>query len=272
MELNKTIFLKYLILLGLLLIILLKVKITKKMPINTDTPLVETLKLIKINDDGTANIEYSEEESSEEESSEEEPKIELSNYMQIKRSPIYSIKGFTGAYVDVRMYDYFAAEQKLGKNISPDDITVFFYDIMQQCGELRSTGIPLSALLAQAYTEGGAGRYGIDTKSNNLFGIMAIPTWKGNVYGKETQTVYDCYKCAKRAGNKYIFRVYPTMQESIQDYITLITTSPRYKTALNQPADIYLKELLKNGYGERYMHNVWLSVIKQHELEDIEYD
>ena len=38
------------------------------------------------NDDGTANIEYSEEESSEEESSEEEsseeePKIELSNYM-----------------------------------------------------------------------------------------------------------------------------------------------------------------------------------------------
>ena len=62
------------------------------------------------------------------------------------------------------------------------------------------------------------------------------------------------------------------MQESIQDYITLITTSPRYKTALNQPADIYLKELLKNGYGERYMHNVWLSVIKQYELEDIEYD
>ena len=127
MELNKTIFLKYLILLGLLLIILLKVKITKKMPVNTDTPLVETLKLIKINDDGTVNIEYSEEESSEEESSEEEPKIELSNYMQIKRSPIYSIKGFTGAYVDVRMYDYFAAEQKLGENISPDDITVFFY-------------------------------------------------------------------------------------------------------------------------------------------------
>lgn len=194
--------------------------------------------------------------------------IELSDTVLIKKTPVHNIAGQTGLYVETRIYRYYA-EQKddyLG-GLDIDDINTYFYDLSQLLSEANLYGVPVSAALAQAYTEGGAGKYGVYTVTNNLFGIMATPEWSGWVYGKENGRVYWSYKSAVYTGNKTIFKAYSDIHESIQDYLELVSTNIRYSKALFQSSYIYLSELVKNGYGEQHMYQVWMTIIEQYELE-----
>ena len=115
-------------------------------------------------------------------------------------------------------------------------------------------------------TEGGAGKSGIYTRTNNCFGIMAGPSWEGYVYSRSHGMVFKDYSTAKRYGASGLFRVYNNIEESVADYVNLIQNG-KYASALttSNPSS-YLLVLLANGYGESHMINTWTQVINKFNL------
>ena len=123
--------------------------------------------------------------------------------------------------------------------------------------------LQLPAILAQAYTEGGAGKRGVYRSTNNCFGVRAGPAHKGPVYARDRARVYASYSAARAAGATDLFRAYTSIQESVDDYISLILTSPLYKKALDTPTPKkYLQRLTAAGYGNPDMVSTWVYIIK----------
>lgn len=146
------------------------------------------------------------------------------------------------------------------------DASLYFADIYRLLKIHYVDGVWCSAVLAQAYTEGGAGKTGVYTNTNNLFGMMASSTWDGYVYSRSTKIVYESYEVAKKHGAKDLFRAYGSINESIRDYLKLVQRD-NYKSALSAKSPrAYLKELLKNGYGTSSMLNTWVTVINMFDL------
>ena len=101
---------------------------------------------------------------------------------------------------------------------------------------VKGTGILQGTVIAQAILESqqmaSDGRYYVGNsklsrEANNYFGIKCSADWKGGRYnidtGEETKT-----------GKKYIeknacFRAYPTVEDSIKDYVKFIQENPRYR-------------------------------------------
>ncbi len=167
-------------------------------------------------------------------------------------------------YIDVHLYNFDSEKPDF------DDGKKFLADVITICHTLDYNGIPLQALLAQAYTEGGAGKMGVYKHSNNLFGIKAGANWGGMVYSRETGKTYDCYETAKKRKASDLFRAYYNIEESIKDYIDLIRTSDLYKGALNKTPKKYLQYLVNHGYGSEDMVSVWMSLIKLFGLKGVE--
>lgn len=163
--------------------------------------------------------------------------------------------------IEVRIYN------RNDDDYNKADGILFFEDLMRICKVLDYEGIPLEAMLAQAYTEGGAGKRGVYTMSNNLFGIRAGANWKGYVYARNLKKTFVNYETARAFGGEDLFRAYPNIAESIKDYINLIRTSELYKGALHKSAKKYLKYITKRGYGDESMVSVWLNVIKIYKLK-----
>ncbi|MCT8345348.1 flagellar assembly peptidoglycan hydrolase FlgJ [Photorhabdus kleinii] len=92
----------------------------------------------------------------------------------------------------------------------------------------QRSGIPHLLIIAQAALESGWGQREILTAegkpSHNLFGIKAGKGWKGPVTNILT-TEYINGEPQKMKDN---FRVYGSYVEAIEDYVTLLTESPRY--------------------------------------------
>lgn len=150
-----------------------------------------------------------------------------------------------------------------------EDADIFFSDILAFCRQINHEGIPLPALLAQAYTEGGGGKAGVYRSSNNLFGIRAGGNWDRLVYSRDLKRVFDSYTAAKKFKATDLFRAYASIEDSIKDYVELIQNSPLYKKALYQSNKTYLRYLVKGGYGSSYMVNTWLDIIKIFKLNDL---
>lgn len=163
--------------------------------------------------------------------------------------------------IEVRIYD------QNDEDYNKADGMLFFKDLMRICKFIDYEGIPLEAMLAQAYTEGGAGKKGVYTMSNNLFGIRAGANWRGYVYARNLRKTFVNYETAIAAGGKDLFRAYSNMAQSVQDYVNLIRNSELYKGALGKSAKKYLKYITKRGYGDESMVSVWLNVIKIYKLK-----
>lgn len=140
-----------------------------------------------------------------------------------------------------------------------DDITMYLEKYVPK-------GMYFSAASAMAYTEGGSGKKGIYRSTNNCFGIRATSSWEGYVYARSTGKVYKDYKTAQKYGASDFFRAYDNMEESVKDYVNLIS-GDYYKEALNKnsPKE-YLKCILDKGYGESSLLNMWLGVINIYDL------
>lgn len=153
-------------------------------------------------------------------------------------------------------------------SISRTDAFLFFADILDALSAttLDTSRLPIPAILAQAYTEGGAGRYGVYRATNNLFGIRAGPAWKGAVYSRATKKTYASYSLAVSHGATDLFRAYPSIAASLDDYITLVTTSPLYTSALGKSPKKYLQALTSHGYGDTSMVSTWMQIIKLYGL------
>lgn len=103
---------------------------------------------------------------------------------------------------------------------------------------VKGTGIFSGTLIAQAILES-SGKYNtnnkwlvggskLSQKANNLFGIKADKSWKGEVYNISTgeYTPQGQYYSIKDN-----FRKYNNVEDSIKDYVRFLQNNPRYKNA-----------------------------------------
>lgn len=134
------------------------------------------------------------------------------------------------------------------------DLTSFcrFMSALEDYAESR--GYARGVISAQVAQETG---YGKSVIGKNLFNIKATTGWQGKKAQVKTFE-YD------KQGNKYntyaYFRDYDSFEESIADYIRLISTASRYTAtwaARNKPAQYFL-ELYRAGYATdiKYTQNL----------------
>lgn len=145
----------------------------------------------------------------------------------------------------------------------------YLLDIIVQLYRYAPDDLHVSAAAAMSYTEGGAGKQGVYKQTNNCFGITAGPTWTGYVYDRTAKVVYKDYETAKKYGaGSDLFRAYNSMEESVKDYISLVTGN-YYKDCLTTDCpEEYLMSLLEKGYGEAHSYSVWLAVMHMYNLKD----
>lgn len=112
-------------------------------------------------------------------------------------------------------------------------------------------GVHPKMLVAQAALETGWGRHGLQTgnerSANNLFGIKATGSWKGNQVSRVTTEVIDGVAIRQVAD----FRAYASIEESFNDYVRLIKDNRRYADVVNAGDDAqgFAKALAKAGYA-----------------------
>ncbi len=162
--------------------------------------------------------------------------------------------------LSIRLYNDYAE----GFNLV--DGETYIQDIAELLKKYAPEGFRISAGCAMAYTEGGSGKKGIYANTNNCFGIRAYSSWSGYVYARSTGLVYKDYSTAVSYGAYDFFRAYETIEESVKDYIMLMT-SPRYEAVLRMDNDAdYFNYVLDKGYGELHMVNTWLYLVDLYDL------
>ena len=114
-------------------------------------------------------------------------------------------------------------------SVSPEDKDRFISVVGEMAREdMRKNGILASFTIAQAIHETGWGTSNLAVRGNNLFGIKAYNTWKGRVYCRANQTIYNSLEEAEEIIGSALFnteeyknnffRVYSSWQESVDDH------------------------------------------------------
>ncbi|HTD72535.1 MAG TPA: glucosaminidase domain-containing protein [Steroidobacteraceae bacterium] len=112
-------------------------------------------------------------------------------------------------------------------------------------------GVDPSAMLAQAALETGWGqrmpRNADGSPSHNLFGIKAGEEWTGPKATADTMEVINGVATPRRAS----FRAYASVEESVNDFASLLKNSPRYRDviAAGHDAGAYVAGMGKSGYA-----------------------
>jgi peptidoglycan hydrolase FlgJ len=128
-----------------------------------------------------------------------------------------------------------------------------FVQQLWHCAEAAATelGIPAEALLAQAALETGWGNHVMAQRdgrsSYNLFGIKADQRWDGGQVKRETLE----YESGVAVRRREHFRTYESFEQSFQDYVAFVKSSPRYAEALSNAGDpdAYFQALQEAGYA-----------------------
>lgn len=166
--------------------------------------------------------------------------------------------------VDVKLYN----NNKEGFNTV--DGKEYLNDIKSYLEKYAPDGMFLSAASAMAYTEGGAGKQGIYKSTNNCFGIRAVPSWEGYVYARSTGKVYKDYKTSQKYGAKDLFRAYDNMEDSVKDYVSLISGDYYCGALKTDSPKEYLRYIINKGYGETSLLNMWLGLIDMYDLKEFD--
>jgi flagellar protein FlgJ len=112
-------------------------------------------------------------------------------------------------------------------------------------------GVDPSGMLAQAALETGWGqrmpRNADGSPSHNLFGIKAGDEWRGARATADTIEVVNGVATPHRTS----FRAYGSVEESINDFASLLKNSPRYRDviAAGRDAGAYVASMGKSGYA-----------------------
>jgi flagellar protein FlgJ len=111
-------------------------------------------------------------------------------------------------------------------------------------------GISPDGLIAQAALETGWGRHvprSGGVSSNNLFGIKAEATWGGG----SVQAATTEYQQAVPAAQLASFRAYSSLQQGVNDYVSLLRNHAAYQSALGTGADVgaFANALQRGGYA-----------------------
>jgi peptidoglycan hydrolase FlgJ len=137
---------------------------------------------------------------------------------------------------------------------SSEEIAAFTQKLMpllQQAGQ--QLGMSPKILLAQAAIETGWGR---SVVGNNLFGIKAGSSWTG----EKVEAATHEYENGQMVSITDAFRAYPNIEASVQDFVSLVQNSPRYRAALGWGNDVvsYAENLLAGGWATdvNYVHKL----------------
>ena len=116
-----------------------------------------------------------------------------------------------------------------GMNLNTKQRNFFKVIIPLAIQDMIDNDILASLTISQSVWEGGWGVGNIAVVANNIFGIMAAPSWKGKVYCTTTKQVYGTYEEAASHGGKRFFRAYNNWAESLSDHSSLFVNSERYE-------------------------------------------
>jgi flagellar protein FlgJ len=115
----------------------------------------------------------------------------------------------------------------------------------------RSLGVNPLGLLAQAALETGWGqrmpRTADGRSSLNLFGVKAGGEWGGARAVADTVEISGGVATQRRTA----FRAYGSIEESVNDFASLLASSPRYREAVAAGADAqaYIQGIARSGYA-----------------------
>jgi flagellar protein FlgJ len=137
---------------------------------------------------------------------------------------------------------------------SPDDVAAFTQKLMpllQKAGQ--QLGVSPKILLAQAAIETGWGR---SVVGNNLFGIKAGSSWTGQKVNAATHE----YQNGEYVGITDAFRAYPSAEASVNDFVSLVSNSSRYRAVLGSGENVvaYAQGLMSGGWATdiNYVHKL----------------
>jgi peptidoglycan hydrolase FlgJ len=135
---------------------------------------------------------------------------------------------------------------------SPEAQASFISDLWPSAREAgQQLGIDPRNLIAQAALETNWGtrvpRDAQGRSTNNLFGVKAGGQWNGASVTAETQE----YQNGATTNITGEFRAYDSREQSFQDYVTLLRSSPRYSAALNTGSNVraFASALQRGGYA-----------------------
>ncbi|MGO2353269.1 MAG: flagellar assembly peptidoglycan hydrolase FlgJ [Marinomonas foliarum] len=132
---------------------------------------------------------------------------------------------------------------------SPQEFVDNLWPHAQRAAE--KLGVNPKAILAQAALETGWGKYPIAKEdgaaSFNLFGIKADNRWQGDRAVVSTLEFRDGVAKRERAA----FRAYDSFSQSFEDYTNFLSSSERYKDAIEagDDASMFAASLQKGGYA-----------------------
>jgi|HubBroStandDraft_4_1064222.scaffolds.fasta_scaffold179898_1 flagellar protein FlgJ len=112
-------------------------------------------------------------------------------------------------------------------------------------------GVSPLGMLAQAALETGWGhrmaRAADGAPSLNLFGVKADPSWKG---ARATANTVE-FSAGVATQRQAAFRVYGSIADSVSDFASLLSGSPRYARAIAQggTAQAYIESIGQSGYA-----------------------
>lgn len=139
----------------------------------------------------------------------------------------------------------------------------------------NKTGILPSITIAQAILESSWGESNLSKESNNLFGIKADSSWKGEFVVFETKEFHDTMIKDK-------FRKYPTINDSIIDHSEFLRSNPRYEEGGVFNAKTYKEQALalqESGYSTAQDENgnktyalMLEQIIRQYNLQIIDWE
>lgn len=140
-----------------------------------------------------------------------------------------------------------------GIDHKPSSVPEQFIQAIKPMAEVvaSQTGVNVRALVAQAALETGWGEHVIKNErgesSHNLFGIKAGSSWEGETVEVETTEYFQ----GKPLQVVSLFRAYDNYQESLQDYIDLVSNLPKYKSAWENRTDPieFAQRLQDSGYA-----------------------
>jgi len=132
---------------------------------------------------------------------------------------------------------------------SPEDFVRHIYPLAQKAA--TRIGVDPKLMHAQTAIETGWGKFMIPrddgTSSFNLFNIKADQRWGGE--SAEVQTLE--FRNGQPQQERWPFRAYESLEESMHDYIDFLSANPRYQQALEKTTDsqAFAKGLQQAGYA-----------------------
>lgn len=139
----------------------------------------------------------------------------------------------------------------------------------------KKTGILPSITIAQAILESNWGNSNLVKESNNLFGIKADSSWKGEYVTFETKEFHDTMI-------KDRFRKYASKSESIMDHSEFLRLNSRYEEGGVFEAKTYKSQALalqesgystaQDEYGNKTYASMLEQLIRQYNLQILDWE